>query len=374
MNAVASTPAATPLGSAYLAGRERELASLADAMREGELTIISAADPALAAALADGCAEDLLRRGWSVARTDARLADDITDLARGLARAAAEMLTAGPLVTDEAAFETAAEGRARLAARRVLGESAYALATGAGKAPSGVSAITTAAEAVVAAREESGDALLVLHGVDELTREGLSRFKQGPEALWALRGVWQRSHGAALLTGGPAAAAMSTDEEHGFYGYGHLHEASDLPTDQLLSVYRDFLGPRADEAAVTEARELLGHGVWMAADLSRLLRTRGTINAHDVRAAWQTLVRSREPELHGLLRAAERVHRFAVPVLKAVARAERPYTRLRQQGLRSSDVARALVALETHSLTHRLGDAQWRVADPAVAELLRTAR
>lgn len=373
-----SSSTATTRASRYLVGRESELARLVEAAREGELTIVSSVEPALAVALADACSRAFLpdENAWPVIRVDARVCDDVTDLARQLTRAAAAVVADASRLTESGAFETPKEGRARMEIRRALGPTAYALATeteGDGDGPRGVPAMSVAANAVVAARKRVlRPVLLVIHGVDELVRPGRSRFDEGQEALWALRGVWQRAHGPALLTGGAGAAAMAADPKQGFYGYGQLHEVQDLPPDRLEAAYREVLGARADDSAVAQAQALLGHAVWMAPEVVHALPARRVAGAADVREAWQRVVESREAELHGLLRAASRVHRLAVPILKALASGEGPYARMGRRGKFASDISRALLALEACALIHRLGEAQWRLADPALATLLRT--
>ena len=72
----------------YLTGRGREVQSLADAVREGELVIVCAADPTLASAMADAAAVSMLHDDPVTVRADARLATDETDLARAITRAA----------------------------------------------------------------------------------------------------------------------------------------------------------------------------------------------------------------------------------------------------------------------------------------------
>jgi hypothetical protein len=347
------------------------MARLAEAVGEGKLVIVCAGEPSLAAALARAVARQSQRDGWALVAADVRLADDETDLARALARAAASSLGDLSALTVEESNETPQQGVTRLAVRRVLGTRAYALAAGAADAPSGAAALTAAFEALASLRADlDGRMLLVLQGIDELLKPGRSRFADGSAALWAMRGVWQRAHGPALLTGGHMAAAMSADPEQAFYGYGVLHEVHDLPPDRQLSALGELLGDRLDADALDRAQTLIGHAPWLAQELHLHLPRSERVTAADVLHAWREMTAARLAEHHALLRASSRVHRLAVPLLKALSREEGPYAELRRQGRSASDISRALLALERSDLVHRTADHRWRVADPTFVAML----
>lgn len=367
--------------AAYVAGRGREVNEIAASALEGELIIVSAADPSLASALADAAAFTLADRNqWAVVRADARLAADENALAEQLMSGAIEAIARvefprqmhGPDAAPEGDDWTATIlGRALLEATRALGSSRL---TAHGDTTGGaLETLGAAVQAVISAREAlDGRLMLVLHGVDELARGGRSRFADGPGALWQLRGLWQQAHGAALLSGGTAAAAMATDDRQAFYGYGQLHEATDLPDWEL----RRVLGQALQEPAivttdgVAEAARLIGQALWLAPGL----RTRLSGEAHGpsaVRAAFEGLVQEREVEHHQLLRALTRVHRLALPVLTALANGTGPYASAGGERLRPADVSRALLALEDNGAVHRLGHGAWRLADPTLAAMLR---
>ena len=370
--------------AAYVAGRSREVNEIAAAALEGELVIVSAADPSLAGALADAAAFTLADRDkWAVVRADARLAADENALAEQLMSAAIQAIARvefprqmpGADATPEGDDWTATIlGRALLEATRALASSrltAHGDTTG-----SALQTLGAAVQAVISAREAlDGRLMLVLHGVDELARGGRSRFADGPGALWQLRGLWQQAHGAALLSGGTAAAAMATDDRQAFYGYGQLHEATDLQKWEL----RRALGQLLHEPTivttdgVAEATRLIGQALWLAPGL----RARLAGEAHGpsaVRAAFEDLVAEREVEHHQLLRALTRVHRLALPVLTALANGTGPYASIAGARLRPADVSRALLALEDNAAVHRLGHGAWRLADPTLAAMLRRAR
>jgi hypothetical protein len=357
--------------SGYVAERESELARLAEAVVEGELIIVCAAEPSLAAALAQAAARQIQQDGWGLVHADIRLADDETDLARTLARAAASTLGDLSALTIEESNETPQQGRTRLAVRRVLGARGYALAAGTADAPRGAAALTAALEAVAALRaDRDGRMLLLLLGVDELVKPGRSRFAEGFSALWAMRGVWQRAHGPALLTGGRLAAAMSADPGQALYGYGVLHEVHDLPHDRQITALGELLGDRLEADALDRARTLIGHAPWLAPQLQIHLPVTARVTAPDLMRAWRQMTAVRLAEHHALLRASSRIHRLAVPVLKALSRGKGPYAELRRQGRSASDISRALLALEHSDLVHRTADHRWRVADPTFAAML----
>jgi hypothetical protein len=182
--------------------------------------------------------------------------------------------------------------------------------------------------------------------------------------------VWQRAHGPALLTGGRLAAAISADPEQAFYGYGVLHEVHDLPPDRQLSALGELLGDRLDADALDRAQALIGHAPWLAPELHLHLPRSTRVTAADVLRAWRQMTAARLAEHHSLLRASSRVHRLAVPLLKALSRGEGPYAELRRQGRSASDISRALLALEHSDLVHRTADHRWRVADPAFVAML----
>lgn len=375
---MSATPVATPADPAasgwlagHVAGRESEVARLVEAVGEGELVTISAAEPSLAAALAEAAARRQQQDGWALVQADVRVADDETGLARSVAHAAAASLGDPGALTVEESNETAQQSRTRLAVRRTLGADGYALAAGTGDAPRGAEALSTAFKALASLREElDGRLLLVLEGVDELVKPGRSRFADGFAALWAMRGVWQRAHGPVLLTGGRLAAAISADPEQAFYGYGVLHEVHDLPPDRQLSALGELLGDRLDADALDRAQTLIGHAPWLAPELHLHLPRSERVTAADVLRAWHRMTAARLAEHHALLRASSRVHRLAVPVLKALSRGEGPYAELGRQGRSASDISRALLALEAIDLIHRVGDGRWRVADPIFATML----
>ncbi len=355
----------------YVAGREDEVARLTDAVTEGELVIVSAAEPSLAAALAQKAARERQRDGWALVQADVRLAGDETDLAGTLARAAASTLGDLSALSVSESVETREQGQTRLAVRRILGVHGHALAAGAPDAPRGVAALTAAIEALVVLRaERQGRVLLVLTGVDELVKTGRSRFADGSGALWAIRGVWQRAHGPALIAGGRLAAAMAADPEQAFYGYGLLHEVHDLPPERQRSAIGDLLGYRLDADALERARELLGHAPWLAPELRLHLSATERVTGPDVLNAWRQMTAVHLAEHHALLRASSRVHRLAVPVLRALSRGVGPYAELGRQGRSASDISRALLALEGSDLIHRVADNRWRVGDPAFAAML----
>jgi hypothetical protein len=263
--------------------------------------------------------------------------------------------------------------RAHLAARRALGERAYALAAGEHTdAPAGVGTLGLATEAVIALRRElSGKVVFVLHGVDELARPGRSRFADGQQALWLIRGAWQREHGPAILSGGPGAAAMSVDKQQAFYGYGQLHEAADLPDAQLAEAFVELLGDLLDDDGLREAQQLIGQALWLAPALRVCLPGRRRAGSAVVWHAWERVVAQREVEHHQLLRALSRVHRLALPVLDALAHQAGPYAALGHEGRRDDDISRALLALAENGAVHRLGQGRWRLADPTLATTLR---
>ncbi len=230
-----------------------------------------------------------------------------------------------------------------------------------------------AVQAVISAREAlDGRLILVLHGVDELARGGRSRFADGPGALWQIRGLWQRAQGAALLSGGTAAAAMAADDRQAFYGYGQLHEATDLPDWELRRVLGQVLQEPTivSTDGVAEAARLVGQALWLAPGLRSRLSGEARGPAA-VRAAFEELVQEREVEHHQLLRALTRVHRLALPVLAALANGTGPYASAGGKRLRPADVSRALLALEDNGAVHRLGHGAWRLADPTLAAMLR---
>lgn len=351
-------------------GREAELRRLEHACLEEELTLISAADSTLAAALGDACAARLEHRGWAVVRADARIADDEADLAAQLIRAAASMAADVDALAVNPLVATTTELRATLNIRRSLGEPAYALLTGSGDL-TGVEALSLAVQTVIKVRAPQQGQVMVIHGLDELLRPGRSRFAKGEEALWSIRGVWQRAHGPALLTGGGLLAAMAAEPRHAFYGYGQLHEVPDLSDRAAAMAMGELFDPRADDGALMIAQRLLGHAVWLAPELARHLPDEPTIDGREVLRAWDRLLAYRRGEHHATLRAASRVHRLAVPVLKGLAHGQGPYATLRPRGFRASEIYRALLALENSELIQRVGGNGWRLADPMLAGMLR---
>lgn len=206
---------------------------------------------------------------------------------------------------------------------------------------------------------------------------GRSRFTDGNGALWAIRGVWQREHGPALLSGGQSAAAMAADEGEALYGYGQLHEVRDLPEDRLAEAFSQQLADKLTDDAVREAQSLIGQALWLLPALrSHLPARKRQLTVDDLHEAWEQMVALRVVEHHQLLRALSRVHRLAVPVLESLARGEGPYAALgpKGKGRRDDDIARALLALESCAAIHRLGGGRWRLADPTLQAMLGSAR
>ncbi len=367
--------------AAYVAGRSREVNEIADTALEGELVIVSAADPSLTSALADAAAFTLADRNkWAVVRADARLAADENALAEQLMSAAIGAIARVEFPRQMLGADAAQEGddgtptvlgRALLEATRALGGSR--LTVHGDTTEGALQTLGVAVQAVVSAREAlAGRLVLVLHGVDELARGGRSRFADGAGALWQLRGLWQQAHGAALLSGGSAAAAMANDERQAFYGYGQLHEAKDLPEWEVRRVLGQVLREHSivTTDGVAEAARLVGQALWLAPGLCARLSGEAQ-GPSAVRAAFDRLVEEREVEHHQLLRALTRVHRLALPVLTALANGTGPYASTRGERLRPADVSRALLALEDNGAVQRLGHGAWRLADPTLAARLR---
>ncbi len=360
---------------AFTAGREAEVLRLVDEVESGELVVVSADEPTLASALGDAAAVELAERSqWAQVRADARVAADETDLARSIARSAAAAIGDLSALSVAEANETAEQARTRLNVRRVLGEQGFALASGAPDAVRGTQALRAATDAVIALRIAfGGPVVFVLHGVDELASVGKSRFDDGPGALWAVRGAWQRAPGPALLTGGRGAKAMAADKTHAFYGYGMLHEVQDLPADRVDAALRRLLGDVLDDDALADARRRVDQSLWLAPTLRRYLPDGRRATSAELAAAWAEMVSGRCAEHYELLRALSRLHRLAVPVLKAIAGGQGPYAGLDEHDRAAVTVFRALSALESNATIQRVGPRRWRLNDPTLASMLASS-
>ena len=183
-----------------------EVRFLAIEAAEGELTTVWAQDFGAAKDLVDKVAKVLKTKGWLVVQADAREATDETGLAQSL-------LHSLSIALEEQGFN---------------------LTNGLVETLGGINSIVAAMHKITRVRDQYDQGLLfVLHGVDWMLEAENNDFADGSAALWAIRGVWQRAHGSAFLTGGPGALDVTCDKKEGFYCYGGLHEVG---VDELAGV------------------------------------------------------------------------------------------------------------------------------------------
>jgi hypothetical protein len=152
-----------------------------------------------------------------------------------------------------------------------------------------------------------------------------------------------------------------------------LHEVQDLPADRVDAALRRLLGDVLDDDALADARRRVDQSLWLAPTLRRYLPDGRRATSAELAAAWAEMVSGRCAEHYELLRALSRLHRLAVPVLKAIAGGQGPYAGLDEHDRAAVTVFRALSALESNATIQRVGPRRWRLNDPTLASMLASS-
>jgi hypothetical protein len=345
--------------------RSREAARVAALLRDSALVLVHGPDSQESV---DVVRAAVARRKDARAGTvDVDLCASSEDLARKIVRAVADALVGDPHLLDVPEDRrTSAQQRRWLTARRSLG-GAFDTLGAEGSKQRDPSAVVS--EAIVALGRTGGPGrrVLVLYGVDSLIDAPRSRFKEPGRLLWSLRSSAQAAKGVVfVLAGGPGSVELVSGRDAAFLGWGRTLELRRLDHEELSAAIR---AESALEEPLARRVAALSEGLPKLAD-RLILRTRAGMHesptTDPVDAAWSGLLRENASGLRTTVRLIAGMHRAALPVCRALAAGEGPYS-----AAHSSEVTRALRLLHVNGVCETPTPRSWRLTDPLLAAWLR---
>lgn len=216
----------------------------------------------------------------------------------------------------------------------------------------------------------SGRVAFVVHSAERaLVDKELEAF------MWALRSDLDRGAEVfAVFCGGPAAPEITTTKKAPFFGWGAEFALGRPRVDGLTAAVSASLQrvvPADYAADVTPALVEAGRRCLSVTEelVDTVITQYATDQPLDLGAAWSVLAQRHANEHRVVLSVVSTLHRWAVPVLQAVAGGRGPYT---VPGLYPSAGARALLALRIAGLIDRPSPRQWQLVNPLLAAWLNS--
>jgi hypothetical protein len=203
-----------------------------------------------------------------------------------------------------------------------------------------------------------GDVVLAVRHAHLLTEEWAGR------TLWTLRGRAQEAGPRIALLTRPWYRDVLLAPDAAFYGFA---ESVFVPASVAEREWHELAVHRGWPAE--DARWLQARTGGQIAALAEVLEV---VKSHrvSVRDALELLVVARAGGLDVMFSAARAVHSLGPRLLVALALGRSPYPSV--PGAKTARVATALKALRDAEMVFQPGPRRWRVADPFVAEALRS--
>jgi hypothetical protein len=350
--------------------RSREFARVTRLFGEGGLLLIYGPD---AQEASEFVSDALARRTRTHAGTvDADLCASSEELARKITRASADALAGNDRLLDMPEDRrTPAQHKRWLAVRRALGTAFQVLEDSTPRSVMDRDPAQVVSDAIAAlargGTSAAGRRAIVVRGADSMIDVPRSRFKQSSRLLWSMRSAAQGSGGAQIvLTGGPASVELVSAHDAAFRGWGRTLELERLDSPELTAAITAERG--VDPAAARRIAEL-SEGLPRLADrlAGRVVNELEKLPATElVDAMWRGLVRDEASASRVIARVTADLHRVALPVCRALAYGEPPYS-----VARSTEVTRALRLLYARGLCESPAPRSWRLTDPVLAAWLR---
>lgn len=351
--------------------RSGELARITRLLRGVDLLLVHGPDAQEAIDLAGAAlpSRSRLRTGT----VDVDLCGSSEELAWRILRASADALAGDERLLDiPDDRRSPAEHKRWLAVRRALGRDFQMLQEPAGKQSAKRDPTTLVSRAVAALARDGGSAsgrrILVLRGADSLINVPRTRFTETGRLLWSMRSAAQGARGLVLiLTGGPAAIELVSAHDAAFRGWGRSFELQRLGEAELGTALSE---ERGLTLAVARRIADLSEGLPRLADrlAARAEHEMSASPAADpAEAAWAGLLEAERSALRVTTRLVGDLHRVALPVCRALAKGQAPYS-----VARSTEVTRALRVLYIRGLCESPAPRTWRLTDPLLAAWLRT--